>query len=67
MPKKDPKKNLAYVKKSQARKKDMLGLTEYNQINTDTEQKHGYKLKKSMRIDEYKRQPAEYMEEYRAN
>jgi hypothetical protein len=41
MPEKEPKKNLDDVKKSQARKKDMLGLTEYNQINTDTEQNTG--------------------------
>ena len=63
---KDPVKNLEYVKKSQARKKDMLGLTEYNKINADTEQKHRDKLKATMGIDEYKRQQAEYMKEYRA-
>ena len=63
---KDPKKNLEYVKKSQARKKDVLGLTEYNKINADTEQKHRDKLKATMGIDEYKRQQAEYMKVYRA-
>ena len=66
MPTTDPKKNLEYVKKSQARKKDVLGLTEYNKINADTEQKHRDKLKATMGIDEYKRQQAEYMKEYRA-
>ena len=66
MPTRDPQKNLEYVKKSQARKKDMLGLTEYNKINADTEQKHRDKLKATMGIDEYKRQQAEYMKEYRA-
>jgi len=63
---KDPVKNLEYVKKSQARKKDVLGLTEYNKINADTEKKHRDKLKETMGIDEYKKQQAEYMKEYRA-
>ena len=64
MPTRDPEKNLEYVKKSQARKKNVLGLTEYNKINADTEQKHRDKLKATMGIDE--RQQAEYMKEYRA-
>ena len=66
MPTRDPEKNLEYVKKSQAKKKNVLGLTEYNKINADTEQKHRDKLKATMGIDEYKRQQAEYMKEYRA-
>ena len=66
MPTTDPKKNLEYVKKSQARKKDVLGLTEYNKINADTEQKHRDKLKATMGVDEYKKQQAEYMKKYRA-
>ena len=63
---KDPVKNLEYVKKSQAKKKEVLGLTEYNRITADTEQKHRNKLKATMGIDEYKRQQAEYMKQYRA-
>ena len=63
---KDPQKNLEYVKKSQARKKEALGLTEYNKINADTEQKHRDKLKATMGVDEYKKQQAEYMKKYRA-
>ena len=63
---KDPQKNLEYVKKSQARKKNVVGLTEYNRINADTEQKHRDKLKATMGIDEYKKQQAEYMKKYRA-
>lgn len=66
MPTKDPQKNLEYVKKSQARKKDMIGLIEYNKINANTEQKYRDKLKTTMGIDEYKRQQAEYMKKYRA-
>jgi hypothetical protein len=63
---KDPQKNLEYVKKSQARKKDVLRLTEYNKINADTEQKLRDKLKATMGIEEYKKQQAEYMKKYRA-
>jgi len=63
---KDPQKNLEYVKKSQARKKNVVGLTEYNSINADTEQKHRDKLKATMGVDEYKKQQAEYMKKYRA-
>jgi len=66
MPTKDPQKNLEYVKKSQARKKEALGLTEYNRITAETEQKHRDKVKATMGIDEYKKQQAEYMKEYRA-
>ncbi len=62
----DPKENVEHVKKSQAKKKEVLGLTEYNRINEETEQKHRDKLKATMGIDEYKRQQAEYMKEYRA-
>ena len=63
---KDPQKNLEYVKKSQARKKEALGLTEYNRITADTEQKHRDKLKATMGIDEYRKEQAEYMKKYRA-
>jgi hypothetical protein len=66
MPTKDPQKNLEYVKKSQARKKEALGLTEYNRITADTEQKHRDKLKATMGIDEYRKEQAEYMKKYRA-
>ena len=63
---KDPIKNLEYVKKSQARKKDVLGVEEYNKMNASAEKKHRDKLKETMGIDEYKKQQAEYMKEYRA-
>jgi methylmalonyl-CoA mutase N-terminal domain/subunit len=66
MPTRDPVKNLEYVKKSQARKKDVLGVEEYNKMNASTEKKHRDKLKETMGIDEYKKQQAEYMKEYRA-
>ncbi len=66
MPTTDPLKNLEYVKKSQAKKKDALGVKEYNKINADAEQRHRDKLKATIGTEEYKRQQAEYMKEYRA-
>ena len=66
MPTIDPVKNLEYVKKSQARKKETLGAEAYNKIMADVEQKHRDKLKAKIGQDEYKRQQAEYMKAYRA-
>jgi hypothetical protein len=53
MPATDQKKN---VKKSEAKKKEALGVKEYNAI----------KLKSKTGEEEYKKQQAEYMKEYRA-
>ena len=60
MPTTDPAKNLEYVKKSQAKKKETLGIKEYNKINADVEQKHRDKLKAKIGEDEYKRSQADY-------
>ena len=65
MPTTDKDKNLEYVKKSQAKKKEALGVKEYNKINADAEQRHRDKLKVKLGQEEYKRQQAEYMKEYR--
>jgi hypothetical protein len=65
MPTTDKDKNLEYVKKSQAKKKEVLGAKEYNKINADNEQRHRDKLKITLGTEEYKRQQAEYMKEYR--
>lgn len=65
MPTIDPIKNLEYVKKSQAKKKEELGAETYNRINADVEQKHRNKLKSTIGETEYKKQQAEYMKEYR--
>ncbi len=54
MPTDDPVKNLEYVKKSQTKKKEILGVYAYNKINADVEQKHRHKLKATIEIDEYK-------------
>ena len=68
MPTKDPSKNVEYVKKSQSKKKEALGIKQYNRINADTEQRQRErdKLKTSLGVEEYKKQQAEYMKEYRA-
>ena len=57
---------MEYVKTSQAKQKDALGVKEYNKINADAEQRHRDKLKATIGTEEYKRQQAEYMKEYRA-
>ena len=59
MPTTDKDKNLEYVKKSQAKKKEALGVKEYNKINADAEQRHRDKLKVKLGQEEYKRQQAE--------
>ena len=66
MPTTDPAKNVEYVKKSQAKKKETLGTVEYNKINANAEQRHRDKLKTKIGEEEYKRQQAAYMKEYRA-
>jgi hypothetical protein len=66
MPTRDKGKNLEYVKKSQAKKREALGKEEYNRMNAGTEQKHRDKLKATIGETEYKKQQAEYMKEYRA-
>ncbi len=40
MPITDPVKNLEYEKKSQTKKKEILGVDAYNEISADIEQKH---------------------------
>ena len=53
MPTRDPSTNVEYVKKSQSKKKEALGIKEYNRINADTEQRHRDKLKTSLGAEEY--------------
>jgi hypothetical protein len=66
MPTIDPSKNVEYVKRSQAKKKETIGAVEYNKINANAEQRHRDKVKTKIGEDEYKRQQAAYMKEYRA-
>ena len=67
MPTIDPAKNVEYVMKSQAKRKEKIGAVEYNKINANAEQRHRDKLKTKIGEDEYKKQQAEYMKQYRAN
>ena len=63
MPTTDPIKNLQYVLKSQARKKQEIGVEEFNKIHTQAQMK--YKEKQRMKDeDEFKKKNAEYMREY---
>jgi hypothetical protein len=66
MPTTDPAKNVEYVKRSQAKKKETFGDKEYNRIDADAEQRHRDKLKAKIGEDEYKTQQADYMKAYRA-
>jgi hypothetical protein len=66
MTKTNPIKKLEYVKKLQIKKKETLGAEAYNKINADAEQKHRDKLKTAFAIHEYKKQQAEYIQQYRA-
>lgn len=66
MPTVDPVKNIEYVKRSQLKKKEALGVEEYNKINANAEQRHRDKLKTKIGEDQYKKQQAEYMKAYRA-
>jgi hypothetical protein len=65
MPTTDPIKNLMYVKKSQALKKEMIGIDSFNKIHAAEQQKHRDKLRKEKGNEEYKKQQAEYMKAYR--
>jgi hypothetical protein len=65
MPTIDPSKNVEYVKRSQAKKKEAVGKDTYNRINADAEQRHRDKVKTKIGEDEYKRQQAAYMKAYR--
>ena len=62
MPTTDKDKNIEYVKRSQAKKKEVLGVIEYNKINADNEQRHRDKLKTTLGTEEYNKERAEYMD-----
>ena len=49
MPTIDPSKNVEYVKRSQAKKKETIGAVEYNKINANAEQRHRDKKKNQNR------------------
>ena len=63
MPTKDPVKNLEYVKKSQAKKKEAIGVEEFNRIHTEAQMKYKKNLRERDE-EEFKRKNAEYMKGY---
>ena len=65
MPTTDPIKNLMYVKKSQALKKEMIGIDAFKEIHAGEQQKYRDNLRKEKGEEAYKRQQAEYMKAYR--
>ena len=67
MPTTDPIKNLEYVKKSQALKKERIGIDAFKEIHASEQQKHRDNLRKKQGDETYKKQQAEYMKAYRAS
>jgi hypothetical protein len=65
MPTADPFKNLMYVKKSQALKKEMIGIDAFKEIHAGEQQKYRDNLRKEKGEEAYKKQQAEYMKAYR--
>ena len=66
MPTKDPVKNLEYVKKSQQKRKEAIGIETFREIHSGVQSKYRDNLKQASGLEQYKKQQAEYMKEYRA-
>jgi hypothetical protein len=56
-----------YVKASQARKKERIGIDKFKEIHASEQQKHRDNLRKKQGEEAYKKQQAEYMKAYRAS
>lgn len=67
MPTTDPIKNLMYVQKSQALKKERIGIDAFKEIHASEQQKHRDNLRKKQGEEAYKKKQAEYMKAYRAS
>ena len=65
MPAKDPIKNLEYVKKSQERKKQEIGIEAFREMHSSVQSKYRDNLR-AKGEEQYKKQQAEYMKDYRA-
>ena len=61
----DPVKNLKFVKESQARKKEMIGVEEFNKIHSKEQSKYRDNLRQKQGEEEYKKKNADYMKAYR--
>ena len=68
MPTRDPEKNKQYVAKHRAMMKaNEETKKEYNKLNASYYAKHASQLKEKLGTDEYNKEKAEYMRQYRAN
>ena len=65
MPTRNPEKNLEYVKRSQQKTKQAIGVEAFNVIHSETQAKYRNNLK-TKGLEDYKKQQADYMKEYRA-
>ena len=65
MPTTDRVKNLRFVKESQARKKELIGVEEFNKIHSQEQSKYRDNLRKKQGEEEYIKKNAEYMKAYR--
>ena len=66
MPTRDPIKNLEYVKRSQAKKKEEIGVEAFKEMHSGVQAKYRENLKSANGLEQYKKQQADYMKEYRA-
>lgn len=65
MPTLDKVKNLMFVKQSQAKKKEEIGVQEFNRIHSQEQSKYRDNLRQKQGEEEYKKKNAEYMKKYR--
>ena len=65
MPTADPVKNLKFVKESQARKKEKIGVEEFNRIHSNEQSKYRDNLRQNQGEEDYKTKNADYMKAYR--
>lgn len=65
MPTFNKEKNLRFVKESQARKKEQIGVEEFNKIHSQEQSKYRENLRLKQGEEEYKKKNAENMRAYR--
>ena len=65
MPTADPVKNRMFVKQSQAKKKEEIGVQEFNRIHSQEQSKYRDNLRQKQGEEEYKKKNADYMKAYR--
>jgi hypothetical protein len=61
----DPVKNREFVKKSQQKKKEQIGIEEFNRIHNEKQATYRRNLINQKGIEEVRREKAEYMRQYR--